>query len=289
MHLSRIWDLSRFPDKDNSTATLKVDRPRTVNTTDVQAGTIPPQELRGAINHFRTLIQFMNKYMGPSIQTYNDLRAGLLPRVSFENLWMLFGTNETIYSTKQRGSKTWVWSNQNECYLSNPPSNLPYAYKIAAVFGGSPLMKKSDSDMWDTVFSKTAPYVDGRDGDADMRFEMAKSLSTDLEVKDCYSSLNILCYRLNFDGQEFGTISAAFIIKPFHGQVDIDSLEVYPLKFRKTANAAPPAQDLMYRGVAFIDMLHYAHRHYEGLTLGQKRDEVSMKAVPTPRNSRIMS
>lgn len=241
----------------------------------MQAGpfTVPPHEFRGAIKHFRTLIKFMNKYLSPSIQTYNDLRAGRLPKVSFENLWMLFGTNETIYSTKQRGSKTWVWSNQNESYMSNQPSDLPYAYKIAAAFGGVPLMKKSDSDMWVTVFAKTAPFVDGHEGDADLRVELAKSTSADLGVKESYSNLNILCYRLDFDGQEFGTIPGTFIIKPFEGLVNIVNLEVYPLSLRKTAG--PPAQDLKERGLAFINMLHYAHRHYEGLTIGHKRDEVS--------------
>lgn len=250
---------------------------------------MPPHEFRGAIKHFRTLVKFMNKYMSPSIQTYNDLRAGRLPQVSFENLWMLFGTNETIYSTKQRGNQTWVWSELHKSYMSNNPSDLPHAYKIAAVFGGAPLMKKSDSDMWDTVFAKTASFVDTQEGDADLRVELAKSTSVDIGVKDSYSNLNILSYRLDFDGQEFGTIPGTFIIKPFEGLVDITSLEVYPLNLRKTTGPGPPDQDLKERGLAFINMLHYAHRHYEGLTLGHKRDEVSAWTALIPRTRHMMN
>ncbi|KAJ4387636.1 hypothetical protein N0V93_008233 [Gnomoniopsis smithogilvyi] len=244
-----------------------------MNESDTRVGpALPPQELQGAIEHFRTLVEFMDKYMSSSIQTYNDLRAGKQFKVSFENLWMLFGTNETVYSPKQRGSKTWVWSNIDDCQMSNPVGDLPQAYKIAATFGGAPLMKKSDSGMWETVFPRTSPFVDNRRNSA-LQFELADSASVDLGVKESYSSFNILCYRLDFDGQEFGTVPGTFIIKPFEGQLDIVSLEVYPLRMRKTSGE--PAEDLTERGRAFIQMLHFAHKHYEGLTLGHKRDEIN--------------
>ncbi|KAJ4421175.1 hypothetical protein N0V82_003940 [Gnomoniopsis sp. IMI 355080] len=233
---------------------------------------LPPQELQGAIEHFRTLVDFMYKYMSSSIQTYEDLRDGKRSQVSFENLWMLFGTNETVYSPRQRGSKTWVWSNLDDFHMSNPAGDLPQAYKIAATFGGAPLMKKSDSGIWDTVFPKTSPFADAR-GTSALRFELADSTSVDIGIKESYSSFNILCYRLDFDGQEFGTIPGTFIIKPFEGEVDIVSLELYPLKMRKIHG--DPEEDLANRGREFIKMLHFAYKHYEGLTLGHKREEVN--------------
>lgn len=242
---------------------------------------LPPQELQGAIEDFRTLVDFMDRYMSSSLQTFNDLRAGERSQISFENLWMLFGTNETVYSPRQRGSKTWVWSNLDDYHMSNPAGDLPQAYKIAATFGGAPLMKKSDAGIWDTVFSKTSPFVDVG-GNAALQFELAKSTSADLGIKESYSSFNILCYRLDFDGQEFGTVPGTFIIKPFEGEVDIASLEVYPLRMRKTRGN--PAEDFNDRGRTFIEMLHFAHKHYEGLTLGHKRDEVSIDLILAPGN-----
>lgn len=241
-----------------------------------ERSTLPPQELQGALEHFRILAGFMDKYMSSSIELFDDLRAGKQSRVSFENLWMLFGTNETIYSPKQRGSKTWVRSAVDDDQMANPVGDLPQAYRIAATFGGAPLMKKSETGMWDAVFEvpkTSSPAADGQ-GDAALQFELANSTFVDLGIKESYSSFNILCYRLDFDGHEFGTIPGTFIIKPFDGQVDINSLEVYPLHMRK-AQKNGLSEDLTERGRQFISMLDFAHRRYEGLTLGQKRDEVS--------------
>lgn len=256
-----------------------------ITESDVRTGPVlPPQELQGAIEHFRTLVDFMDKYMSSSIQTYEELRAGKRSQISFENLWMLFGTNETVYSPRQRGSKTWVWSNLDEIQMSNPAGDLPQAYKVAATFGGAPLMKKSDSGIWDTVFPRTSsPFADARRTSA-LQFELADSASADLGIKESYSSFNILCYRLDFDGQEFGTIPGTFIIKPFEGEVDIVSLELYPLRMRKIPGN--PAEELVNRGREFIKMLHFAYKHYEGLTLGHKREEVSINFLVGCRKAR---
>lgn len=155
--------------------------------------------------------------------------------------------------------------------MSNPVGDLPQAYKIAAAFGGAPLMKKSDSGIWDTVFPRLSPFADINRKNSALQFELADSTSAEIGIKESYSSFNILCYRLDFDGREFGTIPGTFIIKPFEGEVDIVSLEVYPLRMRKAHG-----EDLTERGRAFIEMLHFAHKHYEGLTLGHKRDEVGI-------------
>lgn len=185
---------------------------------------------------------------------------------------MLFGTNETIYSPRQRGSKTWVWSDQDDYHMSNPIGELPQAYKIAATFGGAPLMKKPDSGMWEAVFPRSPPFADIT-GKSALQFELANSASVDLGVKESYSSFNILCYRLDFNGQEFGTVPGTFIIKPYEGEIDIVSLEVYPLEMKKPSDNT--AEDPVERGRAFIEMLHFAHKQYDGLTIGHKREEVS--------------
>ncbi|KAL8397945.1 hypothetical protein RB594_004600 [Gaeumannomyces avenae] len=104
----------------------------------------------------------------------------------------------------------------------------------------------------------------------------------------------IICVYIDFDGKSLGPVPKVFDFRKFEGEVDITSLEVYPLRFHPAKRVdftdsewekleALPAserhrQRLIRRGAKFLQVAGVKHMYYAGPTLGA-RDEVESPVV----------
>ncbi|KAL8300874.1 hypothetical protein RB597_009389 [Gaeumannomyces tritici] len=104
----------------------------------------------------------------------------------------------------------------------------------------------------------------------------------------------ITCVYIDFDGKSLGPVPKVFNFRKFEGEVDITSLEVYPLRFHPAKRAdftdsewekleALPAserhrQRLVRRGAKFLRVAGVKHMYYAGPTL-EARDEVESPVV----------
>lgn len=49
------------------------------------------------------------------------------------------------------------------------------------------------------------------------------------------TSFTLMCYHIDYTGSEFCAVTQTFEIKPFRGELSIDDLSIYPIRFRRDA------------------------------------------------------
>ncbi|KAK4220782.1 hypothetical protein QBC38DRAFT_505454 [Podospora fimiseda] len=194
-----------------------------------------------ALHHFSLLLQFVDKYFAGQIQLFERLRRGQEAKVAFENLWMLFDTGDTVYCPSNYGG--FSTGEEGECTARKTlaaPKNKDIAEpdKIPN--------NQSRPDKTEGPVTRKARYH--------------------------FTSLQVACFHLDFDGVKFGTVRKNFVFKPFDRLVDVTSLEAYPTQYLGN-NAGNRYVD---RGRKFIDVMTISHMSYEGLTIGKGREEASI-------------
>ena len=68
--------------------------------------------------------------------------------------------------------------------------------------------------------------------------------------------------------------SSPFSIRPYDGEVEVTSLEIYPINHRPQQPSGSRVKDLAERGLRFIDYTTVTHLQHQGLTLGDNQEEV---------------
>lgn len=108
------------------------------------------------------------------------------------------------------------------------------------------------------------------------------------------TSFNVTCVYIDFDGKYLGPVKRNFEFKSFEGEKDVNSLEVYPLRFHplrkmdftdaewKEIDISQQQewyrQKLIRRGTKFLEVAAVKHMEYAGPTL-VVRDEVESQVV----------
>lgn len=94
-----------------------------------------------------------------------------------------------------------------------------------------------------------------------------------------YNPLFVFCYFVGFWQKRLETFEDAFRFPPFDGEVEVTSLEAYPLRYYRR-NTAIGVEDFVARGLNFLDLMVIRHRKYDGLTVSEKAEEVrSLSAI----------
>ncbi|KAG4442564.1 hypothetical protein IFR05_001976 [Cadophora sp. M221] len=102
------------------------------------------------------------------------------------------------------------------------------------------------------------------------------------------------CVYIDFDGTNLGPVSKEFEFKRFDGEIEVNSLPIYPLRFHPVRKAEfndtdwkelekmPPEEryrkKLVSRGTKFLDVVGIKAMYYAGPTLGI-RDDVESQVV----------
>jgi hypothetical protein len=230
-------------------------------------------ETAEALIHFRVLIKFLDDHFSQSLKKFEMLRSGKQKMVEFLDLWMLFDAEDIIYTPFRRGIKSEI----NGEYYGGKRVDTSQAYRVLGSVGGDPFVNPPTSSPpqgskeaeLDHAYRSsllnphnTAPYT----------LPDSNSLNTDVDHdKGKYKPFIIDCYRLGLDGVKFGSVPDKFMIPEFTGEIPIIELEVYPLINCPESNIR---ETLINRGLAFIDFSKISHMSYEGLTVGENREEV---------------
>ncbi|KAH9213339.1 hypothetical protein DL95DRAFT_367299 [Leptodontidium sp. 2 PMI_412] len=152
----------------------------------------------------------------------------------------------------------------------------------------SPKCKRvSFSDLW--YLFRPGEVVIGRDGKQAYRAWFWSS--GDKKKKPPFSTT---CVYIDFDGTNLGPVSKVFEFKRFDGEIEVNSLPVYPLRFHpirraefsdtdwKELETMPPEEryrkKLISRGSKFLDVVGIKAMYYAGPTLGI-RDDVESQVV----------
>lgn len=206
-------------------------------------------------DHFHLLFQFMDLYLARDLSIYEDLKQATVTRISFENLWMLFGLEETLYCQQKRGGQE-VPNLLGADPLLTRGRASPQAYRVLGAIGGLP---------------KTSSAGEGK--------QQQTSQSC---VRDNFGPLHVYCFHVDFDGQRYRAVRDVFVFRPFEGMVEIISLEAYPGRF-----GAQPMDDFANRGRKFVDMTAVSHMNYEGLTASPKCKEEVRKNEARVENFKL--
>lgn len=244
---------------------------------------------RNALEHFRLLAQFIDQYLGDKIALFESYQTGRAEMVSYEDLWMLFSTGENICCPLRETRMRTSTSGDPELVLDDDSTKrsrftenqhvtrrryLPQAYRVMAVSGGSPRIP----------FRNLKPIEAVRDTPIDGPFSQPLSStrpasqpqSAALEQRregQGFSPLYVHGVYVDFDGFKYGPLAEVFVFNPFDGQMHIESLEAYPLKYF----AGPHSNNLVQRGRKFIDVTaSLRHMDHVGMTVGETKQEVRL-------------
>lgn len=254
---------------------------------------IEPFDRKEAIEHFRILIQWIEKYLKKALDLLERFKTGREEKVAFENLWMLFESGDTVYSHFQEGGQ--VLENDVGDIHIKKRRDVPQAYRVIATAGGIPLQKSlapktkdPDEEMNEALLRKMAWNNKRVRMMSPALLRTTTEDSGPMKMKRKYSPLYVYCFYIDFDGSKYGTVTEIFVFKPHDGDVDIRSLEAYPYHFMTTPamGLKPPEHQgegnkkdkLLERGRKFIDLTTVSHMSYEGLTIGESREEVCLVA-----------
>lgn len=263
--------------------------PRSRREDDVEAFDRPI-----ALDHFRSLMSFIDEYLGHQVKLYESLRAGKEQQIAFENLWMLFDIHDTIYCPLREARRamapdpTFRFSQprpnstvrvdgrpafseeamQNSAHLTK---QAPQAYRVVATTGGLPLataMTPGASLREDAEFSSDSYMEAGAETETTVADFLAQAFKMAKNIPKDYTNFNVYCIYIDFDGVRYGMVQDVFIFTPYEREMEVRSLQAYPQRYVLDDH-------LHQRGMDFLDATRTSHLQHEGLSLGPNREEVS--------------
>lgn len=236
-----------------------------------------------ALPHFQTFLAFVDEYLGKEIQLYERLREGKEQHVAFQNLWMLFDVNDTIYSPLHE-ARAEEYTNIEGADHTPIRRHTPQAYRVLATTGGMPFSrtmaptfrrKETDAFIAPASFSSSLIEAGAQAGARAEVNSIANMLTptahNSREIRNGYTELNVFCFYVDFNGVEYGTVREVFVFKPYEQEMEIRSLQAYPTRYILH-------DQLHDRGKSFLDATRISHLQYKGLTVGPNREEVSCMA-----------
>lgn len=232
-----------------------------------------------ALPHFQIFVAFIEKYFNKQIQIFDRLRGGLEEQVAFENLWMLFDAKDTIYCPLREVTQG-PYHNFEGKQHEMVQRHTAQAYRVVAVTEGmlSSKMRAQDSKLKDIGIlplrpPRPLPFVEQ---DEHVKFDplagiyrQTQAVPTSSRLKNSYSELLVYCFYVDFNGTEYGMVRDVFIFRPYEREMNIRALQAYPIRYA--------THDLLQnRGRTFLEMTRVSHMQYEGLTVGENREDVSL-------------
>ncbi|KAI9641150.1 hypothetical protein NHQ30_010580 [Ciborinia camelliae] len=196
---------------------------------------IPAYELPAALPHFEAFLAFVDKFFGKQIQLYERLRKGEEQHIAFENLWMLFDADDTIYCPL-REAMTEEYTNVEGPDHTPIQRYTPQAYRVVATSGGMPLMrtmapkykmKDMDVDFASVSLSKSFMKSDAKT----LANILTQTAKISRKIRNNYTEFNVYCFYIDFNGVEFGTVREVFVFKPYEREIDIRNLQAYPAQY----------------------------------------------------------
>ncbi|MCJ1385544.1 hypothetical protein MMC17_008667 [Xylographa soralifera] len=187
------------------------------------------EDRRITIKHMRCLIEFIDKYIKPTVVRLENKSYG---RIRFADLWYIFRPGEAIY--------------------------MPLRYSRGPVlFDTASTRQDIFQPRYELMWRITGT------GGGRQNLSVSQRRRDSLE----HNPFNINCYYIDFDGRYFVPTTHTFSILPFEGERDILSLEFFPVRFLEAAQDI--VKDYLNKGKMFFDNIteSFTHYYYAGPTL----------------------
>ena len=199
-------------------------------------------ESKEALAHLRLIIEILDNDLRPLLDLRRQIKEGTLKTIAFEHLWFLFHPGQEV--------------------LTSPPNDMPsQLYRVLHFNGGRRFLQHTGELI---VYQRGPPPPPGASNDVEPIW-----LTRDQSI----SSFEIQCFQLDFDGSDYGPSEMTFAISPYDGERRITDLVVYPLNLRH--DGAERKDFHVKRGRRFIELSHTAHMQYRGVSLDDRKQEVS--------------
>ncbi|KAJ5690905.1 hypothetical protein N7462_005297 [Penicillium macrosclerotiorum] len=253
-----------------------------------------------ALGQFQLLLEFVNNYLSRQVNLYHRLSTGYGEKVAFPDLWMLFDTGSTIFCPSQEGGVKVHPGGYEEEIHTTQRRHLPQVYRVSATSGGIPFSKSlvpryraSQSDFDYNQDIGEALLQPDKLGLTKLLSLKSPNMSYSRRPIHNYSPLHVMCFYIDFDGANFGTVTEIFVFKPYEGETDIKGLQAYPLQYLQAGGVQSPGgidniskvgssistDALIERGRKFIDVTAVTHMSYDGLTVGTTREEINSEIM----------
>ncbi|KAI0435671.1 hypothetical protein F4803DRAFT_544743 [Xylaria telfairii] len=222
-----------------------------------------------ALPHFQRFVAFVDEYLGEKVNLFNRLRERKEESVAFENLWMLFDSRDTIYCPLRQLTREELDTTDRN-FVRPVPRHTPQAYRVTATVGGTPIEAFLTSpDEANIVSTSITPMTVNGAPSLPVPTSLVPISS---RVRSNYNALFLYCLTIDFNGLAYGTVRDYFGLKPYDGELDIRSLQAYPIEYATN-------DGLSNRGKTFLQLTRPSHRQYEGLTIGLGREEINSPVI----------
>ena len=183
-----------------------------------------------ALRDFRCLVQFMDLELKDMDRF---AKADLPTRILFRDLWHLFKPGDQVFVPLRSGSGEDHGRLEPSSTISQN-QNYQVSWRVLSTWGGRPNLSAEDDAQVSIPKQKINPF-------------------------------ELYCYYIDYNGKIFVPSPHTWRIKPFQGERDITSLEVYPWRYAK--DYVRLRSSLKDRGQKFQDLLTLKYRFYKGSTL----------------------
>ena len=184
-----------------------------------------------ALKDLRCLVHFMDQELR-DIDRFSKVDPP--SRILFKDLWHLFKPGVQVFAPLQNTTS----EDQGEENTSPHDSRLQryqVSWRVLSTWGGRPNLSAGDDEEFDMV------------------------------PKQKINPFELICYYIDFTGEIFVPSPSILRIKPFQGEREIASLEVYPWQYLKDGGKI--RDSLKDRGEKFREFLNFQYRFYKGSTM----------------------
>jgi hypothetical protein len=206
----------------------RAERHESDGESDYRPGILDPRLMLYGIpsEEIRLLASCFEQDLAPLLGEHRKIRAGTASKIIFEHLWFLFSPGDN--DVAQDGG----------CIQ---------AYQVSRVSGGQIVLPESDvgHPNWDNYF--------------------VRSLATALtRPRRRYEELVVECFYYYSNSELVGPTKCQFTIKQYDGEISIDSLPIYPLRYLDNQEAI--RRSLAGRGSKYMKLTGVSHMYYEWIT-----------------------
>ena len=182
-------------------------------------------------DELRCLVTFMDTDLKDIYSVQKGLDRGTRKLIAFDHLWQLFKPGIVVISGKEQ-KRAYVVLHITGGRALQRESQLAVAKDGAAE--GYDAKRREEREAYFAKYPKTSPFV-------------------------------IDCFYIDFDGTNFGPLPQKFMLEDYDGEVPINSLEVFPIKFDEDPKKTE--KSLVKRGRKFVKLANVDHKYYSGRTL----------------------
>lgn len=212
-------------------------------------------KIPGALEQIRCYTAFVDKDILPSYHEFENIDPKKTTKVRYEDLWYIFRVGELLYVPRQKEAPQKQDKKEKQ---ESQDKQDEHRTQISA-------WEDHDVATRQTIWRIYAVHIPG-----------------DQEDNSNAEFLTLYCYRIDYDGTEFGAVIKDFQLKPYEDERNVTSLTVYPLRF--AVNSAQILDQAKAVGRKLLASIHDRHGAYSGWTLLH-----DPQGQPTPNTQGILT